>query len=132
MVSAFTCSRMRPDGFGGMATVITADAIRGKSTGDILADFLDQAGQGAAAAGVGSHILLSFAEEQVRAEIGHIIEADEALTTIAADTVTDVDIRAGCLLAVEKTDLREERRAAIHKAVLAAIREAEWRQGNPA
>lgn len=72
VVSAFTCSRMRPDGFGGMATVITADAIGGKSTGDIPADFLDQAGQGAAATGVGSHVLLSFAEEQVRAEIGRL------------------------------------------------------------
>ena len=42
-VSAFTCSRMRPDGFGGMAILITAGAIRGKSTEDILSDFLDQA-----------------------------------------------------------------------------------------
>lgn len=132
VVSAFTCSRMRPDGFGGMAVVITADAIRGKSTGDILADFLDQAEQGAAATGVGSHVLLSFGEEQVRAEIGHIIEADEAITTIAADAVTDADICAGCLLAVERTDLREERGAAIYRAAQAAIREAERRQGNPA
>jgi hypothetical protein len=31
---------MRPDGFGGMAVLITADAIRGKSTNDILEDFL--------------------------------------------------------------------------------------------
>lgn len=131
-VSAFTCSRMRPDGFGGMATVITADAIGGKSTGDILADFLDQAGQGAAATGVGSHVLLSFAEEQVRAEIGHIIEADEAITMIAADAVTNADICAGCLLAVERTDLSEERGTAIHRAALAAIREAERRQVAPA
>ena len=38
VVSAFTCTRMRPDGFGGMAILITADAIRGKSTGDILCE----------------------------------------------------------------------------------------------
>ena len=132
VVSAFTCSRMRPDGFGGMAIVIAADAIRGKSTGDILADFLDQPGPGAAATGVGSHILLSFDEEDVREEIGHIVKADEALTTIAADTVTDADIHAGCLLAVEWTDLREERGAAIRRAALAAIREAERRQVAPA
>jgi hypothetical protein len=43
VVSAFTCTRMRPDGFGGMAILITADAIRGKSTEDILGDFLEQA-----------------------------------------------------------------------------------------
>src|SRR5271163_322345 len=30
-VSAFTCSRMRPDAFGGMAVLITADTVVGKS-----------------------------------------------------------------------------------------------------
>ena len=39
-VTSFTCSKMRPDGFGGVAVLITADAIRGKSTNDILEDFL--------------------------------------------------------------------------------------------
>ena len=39
-VTSYTCSKMRPDGFGGMAVLITADAIRGKSTNDILEDFL--------------------------------------------------------------------------------------------
>jgi hypothetical protein len=42
-VSAFTCSEMRPDGFGGMAVLITADTVMGKSTGDIIEDFLNQA-----------------------------------------------------------------------------------------
>jgi len=42
-VSAFTCSRMRPDGFGGMAVVITASDVMGKSTGDIVEDFLNEA-----------------------------------------------------------------------------------------
>ena len=42
-VSAFTCSRMRPDGFGGMAVVITAAEVIGKSTGDIVHDFLNEA-----------------------------------------------------------------------------------------
>ncbi|MGC2523849.1 MAG: hypothetical protein WA417_14635, partial [Stellaceae bacterium] len=40
-VSAFTCSTMRPEGFGGMAVLITADAVMGKSTGDIIEDFLN-------------------------------------------------------------------------------------------
>jgi len=44
VVAAFTCSRMRPDGFGGMAILITADAIRGKSTSDLIAEFLSDAG----------------------------------------------------------------------------------------
>jgi hypothetical protein len=42
-VSAFTCSKMRPDGFGGMAVLITADRVMGKSTSDIVADFLNTA-----------------------------------------------------------------------------------------
>jgi hypothetical protein len=44
VISAFTCSKMRPDGFGGMATLITGDAVLGKSTTDILEDFFTQAG----------------------------------------------------------------------------------------
>ena len=44
VVSAFTCSKMRPDGFGGMAVVITADSIKGKSTDDIVNDCLDELG----------------------------------------------------------------------------------------
>ena len=43
-VSSFTCSKMRPDGFGGMAVLITATAIMGKSTNDLLEDFLAEAG----------------------------------------------------------------------------------------
>jgi hypothetical protein len=42
-VSAFTCSTMRPDGFGGMAVLITADTVMGKSTSDIVEDFLAEA-----------------------------------------------------------------------------------------
>jgi hypothetical protein len=42
-VSAFTCSKMRPDGFGGRAVLITADTVMGKSTSDIVADFLNAA-----------------------------------------------------------------------------------------
>jgi hypothetical protein len=44
IAAAFTCSRMRPDGFGGMAVLITADAIRGKSTNDLIEEFLSDAG----------------------------------------------------------------------------------------
>lgn len=39
-VSSFTCSRMRPDGFGGAAVLISADEIIGKSTGDLLEEFI--------------------------------------------------------------------------------------------
>lgn len=44
VVAAFTCSRMRPDGFGGAATLITRDAILGKSTITLIEDFLAETG----------------------------------------------------------------------------------------
>jgi hypothetical protein len=44
VVTAFACSRMRPDGFGGMAVLITRDAIMGKTTGDFLEDMIAEAG----------------------------------------------------------------------------------------
>ncbi len=42
-ITSFTRSKMRPDGFGGMAMVITADGVTGKSTQDILRNLLKQA-----------------------------------------------------------------------------------------
>ena len=45
-VSSFTCSRMRPDGFGGAVVVISADAILGKSTNDLLEEFIEQVAPG--------------------------------------------------------------------------------------
>ena len=42
-VSSFTASKTCPDGFGGMAVLITPTAIVGKSTSDIIEDFLAEA-----------------------------------------------------------------------------------------
>ncbi|MFZ5693277.1 MAG: hypothetical protein ACOY5F_18745 [Pseudomonadota bacterium] len=43
VTTSFTCSRMRPDGFGGAVTLITADIISGKSTFDMLEDLRSDA-----------------------------------------------------------------------------------------
>jgi hypothetical protein len=43
--AAFTCSRMRSDGFGGMAMLISADAVLSKSTLELLQEFEDQVGE---------------------------------------------------------------------------------------
>lgn len=43
VTASFTCSKMRPDGFGGSAMLITADAIRYKSTTDIFEEFWNEA-----------------------------------------------------------------------------------------
>ena len=126
-VSAFTCSRMRPDGFGGMAVVITADSVRGKSTNDILEDFLSS---DAAPIGGGAHVLLRLSEEAVSEQIAVAIESDPDLTTVAASDVTADDIRAACLAAVDHSDLAEERGAAAFRAAIHAIRAAERRQSD--
>jgi hypothetical protein len=49
-VSAFTCSKMRPDGFGGEAVLITADYVLSKSTHHVITDFLAEIDPAAAAA----------------------------------------------------------------------------------
>lgn len=43
-ITSFECSKMRPDGFGGMAVLITADRILAKSTHDLIAEFLSETG----------------------------------------------------------------------------------------
>lgn len=42
--SSFDCSRMRPDAFGGMAVLVTADRILGKTTNDLLPSFWPRPG----------------------------------------------------------------------------------------
>ena len=63
----------------------------------------------------------------MKAEIGVVIESDEALTTLSAGMIGDADIRAACLAVADHTDLAEEQGAAVFRAALAAIREAERR-----
>lgn len=131
IVSAFICSKMRPDGFGGMVVVVTADTVMGKSTWDMTADLLDQAEHGAlgAAPGFGVHVLLRLGEENVREEVARLLEIDDIMTDLPEGSVTDADIRTGCLATVETTDLTEVQDSAVFGAAMAAIREA--RRRNP-
>ena len=75
-----------------------------------------------------SHVLLRLDESAVRAEIAEVIATDETLTSLTADEVTDADIHAACRAVVEQTDLSDELGAAVFRAVLKAIREAERRR----
>lgn len=43
VITAFTCSKLRLDGFGGLAILITKVSIRSKSLDDVLMDFLAEA-----------------------------------------------------------------------------------------
>ncbi|MFG1239899.1 MULTISPECIES: hypothetical protein [Xanthobacteraceae] len=128
-ISAFTCTRMRPDGFDGMAVVITADAIRGKSTNDIVEDFLGDDAHDALYAG--THVLLRVREHAVKEQIAEAIGADPDLTSINPDAVTESDIRSACLDVVACSDLSEEQGAAEFRAAVAAIRAAERRDQAP-
>lgn len=125
--SAFTCSRMLPDGFGGMATLITAGSIRSCSTDEVLEQFRKEL---AAAAAPRTHVLLRFDENEVRTMIGEVIAYDDALTTLSPDAVTDDDIHLACLAVAAATQLAEERGSAVFKAALAAIESAEQRRAD--
>src|SRR3984957_10934652 len=89
-VTSFTCSKMRPDGFGGAAVLITADAIRGKSTDDILEDFL---AENDGNVGNGEHVLLRIRDDAVREQIGHAIETDPTLTRLTTEMISGADTR---------------------------------------
>lgn len=124
VVAAFTCSKMCADGFGGMATLITADAIRSSATDEAIAQFREEA---AAAAAPRVHVLLRFDEAEVRSMIGEVVAHDPALTALSPDAIGDDDIHAACLTVVTATDLAEERGSALFKAALGAIGNAERR-----
>ena len=79
-----------------------------------------------------SHVLLRLDESAVRAEITELIATDETVTGLTADAVTGADIHAACCAVAECTDLSEERGAAVFRAGLAAIREAERRRTSSA
>jgi len=42
VITSYQCSKLRPDGFGGAASIITADQFRFKSTDDLIDDFLTE------------------------------------------------------------------------------------------
>jgi len=48
VTSSFTCSKMRPDGFGGAVVLITAERVLGKGTDTVLDELLAEAGLGSA------------------------------------------------------------------------------------
>lgn len=122
VTSAFTCSKMRPDGFGGMVTVITADQVLGSSTSDMECELLDRAqyGELGCAPGHGSHVLLRLCEDEVRGTLSELFEG-EAPEGLSLDEVTDADIREACLLTVEYTNLSHEAGEAIFRSAERAL-----------
>jgi hypothetical protein len=130
--SAFTCTKMRPDGFGGMVVLITADAVLGKSTEDMLCDLMDQAEYGEidAAPGHGAHVLLAVDERAVRAVVEDILVADAAFVPLVSDDVTDADIRVACTAVASRSDLPEIKDQAEFGAALTALAAAKARRAD--
>lgn len=122
ITSGWTCSKMRPDGFGGGVTVVTADHILSSSTSEMECRLLDRCeyGELGCAPGHGSHVLLRLDEADVRQEI---ITMAEVGSPAGADpsAVTGEDIRMACLKAVEATDLAVQHEAIAAIAARAAI-----------
>lgn len=122
ITSGWTCSKMRPDGFGGGVTVVTADRILSSSTNEMEGRLLDQCeyGELGRAPGHGSHVLLRLDEADVRQEV---IAIAEVASPPGADpsSVTDEDIRVACLKTVEATDLAVQHDAIAAIAARAAI-----------
>jgi hypothetical protein len=123
IVSAWTCSRMRQDGFGGGVTVVTADAILSSSTNEMEARLRDRADYGdlGCAPGHGKHPVLMLDEAEVRSMIADIQQA-YAETHVATVTVDDAQIRQACLALIPTLDLDEQLRGLEFSAAMAAIR----------
>ncbi len=96
VISSYTCSCMRPDGFGGSVAVITADGVLFNSTYEMEAQLLDRARRAEIAADRGVHVYAQVSEADVRAMIAKIVARDPDFAGVTAADVTDTDIGAAC------------------------------------
>ncbi|MFA7386860.1 MAG: hypothetical protein WCZ87_04280 [Thiohalobacteraceae bacterium] len=121
-MSAWTCSKMRPNGFGGMAVLITADDIMARSTESMLDEMMGVAeyGQLGVEPGLGSHILLRLCEEQIHATVAAIF-ASEAPDGVNLAEVTSDDVRQGALDVKASLDLAHQHSDAAFRAARRAI-----------
>lgn len=122
ITSAWTCTKMRPDGFGGGVTVVTADHILSSSTSEMECRLLDKAEHGelGCAPGHGRHPVLTLAEEDVRSMLTDIQKAHAGADTAAIE-VSDTHIRQACVATIGKLNLDEQIRNIEFSAAMAAI-----------
>src|SRR5690606_11680553 len=123
ITSAWTCTKMRPDGFGGGITVVTAERILSSSTIQMEGELLDRAEYGdlACAPGHGRHAILMLDEAEVRSVVTGVQEA-YAETDVAVVDVADANVRQGCIEAIGALNLDEQLRQIEFGAAMAAIR----------
>lgn len=131
VVTSFTCSKMRADGFGGAVTIITGDHVLSSSTEAMACELLDRAqyGELGCAPGFGRHVLLRLTEGNVRSTIGELFDT-EARPGLARDDVTDTDIREACFVVREHIDLSHEQGEATASAAMRAMRIAAERKSD--
>ncbi len=122
ITSAWTCSKMRPDGFGGAVTVVTAGQILSNSTNEMEGRLLEHADYGdlGCAPGHGKHPTLLLDEAEVRSVVADVQTA-YAGTDAAAVTVDDDHIRQACLGLLPTLDFDEQLRSLEFSAALLAI-----------
>lgn len=106
VTTSFTCSKMRPDGFGGAITVIAPEGIASASTEEMGCELLNRLefGDIGCAPGHGSHVLLRLEEADVLLKLDEIF-ASERDDDMAREDVTDADVRAACLAVTAETSL---------------------------
>lgn len=128
VISAWTCSKMRPDGFGGMAIVITADNVMTNSTNSMIDEMIGIAQYGPVGVepGLGDHVLLTLSEEHIRTMVDSIIRTSNPDRLIAA--VSNDDIREASLAIVAASQFAFEGSTAIFNAAMDAIDIADRRQ----
>lgn len=123
IVSAWTCTKMRPDGFGGGISVVTADAILSSSTSEMEGRLLDRAEHGdlACAPGHGRYPVIALDEAEVRSMLTDVQKA-YVETDAGVVEVTDAHIRQSCIETIAALDLEEQLRNIEFSAAMAAIR----------
>lgn len=129
VISSYTCSRMRPDGFGGSVVVITAETVLSSSTHEMEAQLLNRAefGDLGVAPGQGVHVLARISEPDVRMTVGEIVAYDPDFVAVTDSDVTDADIRAACTQVIAERDFAKEREAVVSAVALHALRNAQGR-----
>jgi hypothetical protein len=122
---AFTCTKMRSDGFGGVAFLITADEVFGKSTGELLEEFENEA-KGRPHPN-GSHVLCELRYPAIRNLIAGFADRDPAFTSLSADAVTGDDIAQAIREAIGMDSFRAMQTELEGHVAARAIRVAEKR-----
>jgi hypothetical protein len=123
---AFTCTKMRSDGFGGVAFLITGDQVLAKSTGELLEEFENKANGRPDPSG--SHILCELRYPAIHNLIAGFAARDPAFTSLPAEAVTSDDIAQAIREAIGMESFTAMQTELEGRIATRAIRVAEKRQ----